>query len=201
MSVTPPEPVRLRRARVEDVREVALTLFAERGYNGTSMSDIAAGLGVRVPTLYSHIRSKQDLLAEIAIETTGAVLADFDRAVSGIKDPRERLRRAVAAYALRHATHRRQALVVNRDIFSLEEPTRSGVLASRRQHEHSVRQLIVDGVHAGVFHVSSPSIASFGMLEMSVGIARWFRDDGPLSAHDVARQYGEFALSIASSRP
>ncbi len=200
-STPPPETVRLRRARVEDVRDVALMLFAERGYHGTSMSDIAAQLGVRVPTLYSHIRSKQDLLAEIAVETSEAVLAEFEAAISGISDPRERLRRAIEAYALRHATHRRQALIVNRDIFSLEEPTRSTVLSSRRRHEHSVRQLIVDGVSAGVFQVPSPSIASFGMLEMSVGIARWFRADGALSAQEVARQYGEFALDIATSRP
>jgi AcrR family transcriptional regulator len=188
------------RGRVDDVRDIALTLFAERGYHGTAMSQIADALGVRVPTLYSHIRSKQDLLAEIAVETTGAVLADFQRAIAGIDDVSERLRRAIEAYALRHATHRRQALVVNRDIFSLEEPTRSAVLASRQQHEHAVRQLICDGLEAGVFHVHSPSIASFAILEMSVSIARWFHEDGPLSADEVARQHSEFALSIAKSR-
>jgi AcrR family transcriptional regulator len=188
------------RGRVDDVRDIALTLFAERGYHGTTMSQIADALGVRVPTLYSHIRSKQDLLAEIAVETTGAVLADFQRAIAGIDDVSERLRRAIEAYALRHATHRRQALAVSRDIFSLEEPTRSAVLASRQQHEHAVRQLISDGLEAGVFHVHSPSIASFAILEMSVSIARWFHEDGPLSADEVARQHSEFALSIAKSR-
>jgi AcrR family transcriptional regulator len=188
------------RGRVDDVRDIALTLFAERGYHGTTMSQIADALGVRVPTLYSHIRSKQDLLAEIAVETTGAVLADFQRAIAGIDDVSERLRRAIEAYALRHATHRRQALVVNRDTFSLEEPTRSAVLTSRQQHEHAVRQLISDGLEAGVFHVKSPSIASFAILEMSVSIARWFHEDGPLSADEVARQHSEFALSIAKSR-
>src|SRR5947208_11300394 len=94
-----------RRPRVHDVREVALTLFAERGYHGTSMSDIAAVLGVRVPTLYSHIRSKQELLADIAVATTEAVLTDFELATDGVADMSERLRRAIEAYALRHATH------------------------------------------------------------------------------------------------
>lgn len=189
----------LRRPRVHDVREVALTLFAERGYRGTSMSDIAAALGVRVPTLYSHIRSKQELLEAIAVTTTEAVLADFERATDGVADLSERLRRAIEAYALRHATHPREALVVNRDIFSLEEPTRSAVLASRHHHERSIRALITAGVEGGVFHVRSPAIASFAMLEMSVSIARWFRSEGPLSAEEVARLHSEFALDIARS--
>jgi AcrR family transcriptional regulator len=183
---------------VDDVRDVALTLFAERGYHGTSMSQIAAAVGVRVPTLYSHIRSKQDLLAEIAVETTDAVLAEFERATAGVERPSDRLRRAIEAYALRHATHPRQALVVNRDIFSLEEPTRASVLAKRQRHEHAIRQIISGGAEAGVFGVRSPAIASFAILEMSVSIARWFREDGPLSAEEVARLYSDFALSIAT---
>lgn len=180
------------------VREVALDLFAERGYHGTSMSQIAAVLGVRVPTLYSHIQSKQELLAEIAVATTDAVLAEFELATRGAEAPAERLHRAVGAYALRHATHPRQALVVNRDIFSLEEPTRSAVLARRQQHEHAIREIIAAGVSAGAFRVDSPAIASFAILEMSVSIARWFRADGPLSAEQVAELYSRFALGIAS---
>jgi AcrR family transcriptional regulator len=180
------------------VHDVALTLFAERGYHGTSMSQIAAVLGVRVPTLYSHIRSKQELLADIAVETTEAVLADFQRAVAEAGDPAEQLRLAIAAYALRHATHPRQALVVNRDIFSLEEPTRAAVLAKRQDHERAIRGIIATGVQTGAFHVTSPAIASFAILEMSVSIARWFREDGPLSAEEVARLYRDFALSIAT---
>lgn len=183
------------------VRDVALTLFAERGYHGTSMSQIAAILGVRVPTLYSHIRSKQELLADIAVETTNAVLSEFEVATNGVNDPVEQLQRAIAAYALRHATHPRQALVVNRDIFSLEEPARGSVLAKRQHHERAIRKIITAGVQTGAFHVTSPAVASFAILEMSVSIARWFRPDGPLSAEHVADLHSQFALGIASGTP
>ncbi len=188
-----------RRPRVDDVREVALSLFAERGYHGTSMSQIAEVVGVRLPTLDSHIRSNQEILVEIVVETTDVVLVDFERAISGIDDVAERLRRAIEAYAFRHATHPTEALVVNRDVFSLDEPIRSSVLDSRRRHEHGIRKILTEGIEAGVFDVQSPAIASFAMLEMSVSIARWFHEDGQLSGCDVARLYSEFALSIAKS--
>jgi AcrR family transcriptional regulator len=186
-------------ARVDDVKQAALRLFAERGYHGTTMSQIADAVGVRVPTLYSHIRAKQSLLADIAVETTEQVWADFEAAVAGAGDPVARLRAAVEVYALRHATHRYEALVVNRDASSLEEPVRSEVFQRREEHEHAVRALIEDGIAAGVMHVDSPSLASFAILEMSVSIARWFRDDGPLPAAEVARRYGVFALRLAGA--
>jgi AcrR family transcriptional regulator len=186
-------------ARVDDVKEAALRLFAERGYHGTTMSQIAEAVGVRVPTLYSHIRAKQTLLADIAVETTEQVWSEFDSAVAGVADPAGRLRAAVEVYALRHATHRCEALVVNRDASSLDEPVRTQVFRRREEHEHAVRTLIEEGIAAGVMHVDSPALASFAILEMSVSIARWFREDGPLSAEQVAREYGEFALRLSGA--
>jgi AcrR family transcriptional regulator len=190
-----------RRYRADDVRDAALTLFADRGYHGTAMSDIAGVLGVRVPTLYSHIPGKQDLLAAIVVKTTNVVWEEYEAAVAGHADPDDRLQRAVEVYALRHATHRREALVVNRDATSLDEPLRAEVLALRERHAHAVRDLITDGVERGAFAVPSASIASFAILEMSVSIARWFRESGPLTAGEVAREHSLFALRIAGTGP
>ena len=184
----------------EAVLDAALTLFAQRGYHGTALSQIAEALGVRTPSLYNHMRSKHELLATLVERTVTAVLDDFRAAVAGIEDPVERLRSATLVYARRHATHRREALVVNRDTTSLEEPHRSSMQARRRTHEHALRAIIADGTAAGVFGTESPALASFAIREMCVSIARWFSDDGPLSAEQVARQYTAFALQIVGAK-
>jgi AcrR family transcriptional regulator len=184
--------------RVGDVHEAALTLFAQWGYHGTTMSQIAETLGVRVPTLYSHIRSKQELLAEIMTTGSEQVWADYERAIDGAEGVTEQLRRAIEVYVHRHATHPREALIHNRDISSLEEPTRSEVLALRKRHQCAIRDLIDEGCSADVFAVENSTVASFAILEMGVSVARWFRDDGPLAPEDVARQYGQFAVSLVS---
>ena len=181
----------------EAVLDAALTLFAQYGYHGTALSQIAEALGVRTPSLYNHMRSKHELLRTIVDRTTAGVLADFHAAVDDLTDPVERLRRASLVYALRHATHRREAIVVNRDTASLAEPHRTELQNRRREHEHALRKIISDGVAAGVFQVDSPALASFAIREMCVSIARWFRDDGPLPAEQVAEQYSRFALRIA----
>ncbi|WIX81020.1 TetR/AcrR family transcriptional regulator [Amycolatopsis carbonis] len=176
------------------VRDAALTLFAERGYHGTALSQIAAALGIRTPSLYNHMRAKQDLLRDIVADTTEQVWADYEAAVAGIDDVAERLRRATRVYALRHATHRREALIVNRDIASLEDPARTTVLELRRRHAHAFRSLIEQ---AGPTDEESATLAAFGILEMCVSIARWFHEDGPLSAEAVADKYSEYALRVA----
>jgi AcrR family transcriptional regulator len=183
------------------VRDAALTLFAERGYHGTAMSTVAAALVIRTPSLYNHIRGKQDLLESIVVETLDAVLADHTAAVAGRVDPVDRLREATRVYALRHATHRREALVVNRDTASLPEPALSAARDRRRAHETAFRSIISEGAEQGVFAVGDARLASFAILEMSVSIARWFREDGPLTAEQVADEHAEFALRIVRYRP
>jgi AcrR family transcriptional regulator len=180
----------------ERVLDHALTLFAERGYHGTALSEIAGALGVRTPSLYNHMRSKHELLEAIIDATTAGVLEDFHTVRDEGGEPADVLYRAARVYAYRHATHRREALVVNRDTSSLEEPVRSTLQSRRREHEHALRAVISEGVDRGVFHVDSPALASFAIRELCVSIARWFSEDGPLSADEVADQYAGFALRI-----
>lgn len=184
----------------EAVLDAALTLFAQRGYHGTALSQLAEALGIRTPSLYNHMRSKQELLETIIGRTLDDVLADFE-AVTGVDDPAQRLRNATRVYALRHATHRREALVVNRDTSSLAEAGLTAMRERRREHERAFRAVIIDGVERGVFSVGSPALASFAILEMTVSIARWFRDDGSRTAEQVADEYAEFALRIVRYRP
>jgi AcrR family transcriptional regulator len=178
------------------VLDAALTLFAERGYHGTALSQIAEALGLRTPSLYNHMRAKHDLLLTIVERTVTSVLIDFHAATADRPDPLDRLYHATLVYARRHATHRREAIVVNRDTTSLDEPHRGRMQEHRRAHEHALRAIISEGVAAGRFHIDSPALGSFAIREMCVSIARWFRDDGPIGADQVAREYTEYALDI-----
>lgn len=184
-----------------EVREAALTLFAERGYHGTSLRDVAGALGLRTPSLYAHIESKQSLLVDIVLRTLEQVVADFEEVLATVGDPVERVREATRVYAAHHATHRRETLVVNHETVHLDEPALAAAQRMRREHEHAFRQVISDGKAAGVFTVDSPKLASFAILEMCVSIARWFNDDGEVTAEAVARQYSDYAVALVGATP
>ncbi|MET7515950.1 TetR/AcrR family transcriptional regulator [Streptomyces sp. NPDC005480] len=178
------------------IRGAALTLFAAQGYRSTTMTDIGAAIGIRGPSLYKHVASKQELLAEIMTGTMEQLIADNAAAVAGADDVREQLRRSVEAHIRYHARHRLEAFVGNREIGSLEQPDQDRVLAGRSDYERRFRELIERGVAEGAFRVQSARIASYSILDMGIGVASWFREGGEFTVDQLAYQYGDIALRI-----
>ncbi|MFC4003724.1 TetR/AcrR family transcriptional regulator [Prauserella oleivorans] len=186
--------------RSDHIRAAALELFTRQGYEATTMADIGAAVGMRGPSLYKHVASKQDLLAGIMTATMVSLLAAHHAAVATTGDPVERLRRATEAHVRYHARHRLEAFVGNREIRSLVEPHRARVLALRADYERCFRELVQAGVTAGVFHVGSVRLASYAVLDLGMGVSAWYREDGELSEDTVVWQYSEFALRLVGHR-
>ncbi|MFE1833979.1 TetR/AcrR family transcriptional regulator [Streptomyces sviceus] len=182
------------------IRQAALRLFAAQGYRSTTMAGIGAAVGIRGPSLYKHVASKHELLAEIMIGTMERLVADNVVAVSGTDDIRDQLRRSVEAHIRHHARHRLEAFVGNREIGSLDQPDQDRVLG-RSDNERCFRELIEQGVAEGAFHVQSARIASYSILDMGIGGAGWFHEGGEFCVDQLAYQYGDIALRIAGARP
>src|SRR5215470_15736920 len=85
--------------REEQVRAAALRLFKEKGYHATSMRDIAAEVGINKGSLYSYIRSKEDLLIPVFERAMGLLLIEIEAISADVSlVPTERLRRAIHAH-------------------------------------------------------------------------------------------------------
>ncbi|MEW2621448.1 TetR/AcrR family transcriptional regulator [Streptomyces sp. NPDC048106] len=196
----PHRPSRPEGAPVVDrrsgIRAAALRLFAAQGYRATTMADIGAAVGIRGPSLYKHVASKHELLAEIMIGTMEQLIADNATAVADTDDVREQLRRAVEAHIRYHARHRLEAFVGNREIGSLEQPDQDRVLAGRSDYERRFRELIERGTAERVFRVHSARIASYSILDMGIGVSSWFHEGGEFTVDQLAYQYGDIALRI-----
>lgn len=186
--------------RHADVIDAALTIFAAQGYRATTMGDIADALGIRAPSLYNHVKSKQSMLQQIVLDAMARNLADQKAAYDSTRDVTERLRRMTDANVRFHARSRREAVVANRDIRYLDEPCRSKVYADRGVFEMRFRETIEAGVREGAFDVRSANLATLAIIEMGVGVARWFRESGEDSESAIAYDYGEYALRIVGGR-
>lgn len=176
----------------------ALRLFAERGYQATTMDDIGAALGIKGPSLYKHVHSKQDLLAEIMLETMETLIRTQRAALDAGGDLTTRLRRTVEAHVRYHAAHPREAFVGNREIANLEPDFRRQILELRDAYEYRLRSLIEEGCAVGEFSVPSTKLVSYAILEMGMGVAAWFNPGGELSVDEVAYIYTGIALRIVT---
>jgi AcrR family transcriptional regulator len=183
------------------VMGAAMTLFAAQGYRGTTMKDIASQLGIRAPSLYNHVTSKQELLQEIMFGTMRTLIADHEAAVATTDDVVEQVRRSMEAHVRYHARYRREAHIGNREIASLEQPARDEIREMRRVYSRRWQDVIERGLEENRFTTRDARLAAYALLEMGIGVALWFREDGSLSEEQVAYVYGDMALRLLSARP
>lgn len=178
------------------VLDAACLLFAGRGYRGTSMRDIAEALGVRAPSLYNHVASKQDILFAIMDKAMDRALAAQEEALEGVGDVAEQLRRATESLVLDFLRFPAEVTVCNTEVRSLSPENRLAIVAKRDQYAARVRRIIEHGCRGGRFTTRTPQIAAFAVLEMGNSAKSWFRPGGRYTDTYVAGEYGEFALRV-----
>jgi TetR/AcrR family transcriptional regulator, cholesterol catabolism regulator len=131
--------------RRSELTRVAAQLFAEKGYHGTSVGDIATAFGVQKGSLYHHIESKADLLWEVAREGAEAFHEALDALPEGLP-ARERIRLALCGHLAVVAGQLDVATVFVREWNALEGERRERFLAERRRYEERIRDLFREGV-------------------------------------------------------
>jgi len=133
--------------RTELTREAA-RLFAEKGYHGTSIGDIAEAMGVQKGSVYAHIESKQGLLWAIASEGAEAFHAALD-AVPESARASERIRLALHAHLRVVSEQLDVATVFTREWRYLDDERREAFVAERRRYEERIRELFRDARDEG----------------------------------------------------
>jgi TetR/AcrR family transcriptional regulator, cholesterol catabolism regulator len=134
--------------RRAELTRTAARLFAERGYHGTSIGDLAKALGVQKGSLYAHITSKQDLLYETMREGAEAFHATLDEIPDDLKVT-ERIRLALRAHLRVVGEQLDIATVFIREWRYLEGERADEFLAERRRYEERFRALFREGRELG----------------------------------------------------
>jgi AcrR family transcriptional regulator len=156
-------------ARRNELARQAARLFAEKGFHGTSMEDVAAAIGVQKPSLYEYVSSKQDLLAETMRDGAAA----FHAALDGIDErlpALEKLRLALRAHLRVVAEQLDVATVFVREWRYLEGPRGEEFVAERRRYEERIRDLFREGVEQSELRTDL-DVATAALLFLSA--ANW----------------------------
>ena len=133
--------------RAELTRQAA-RLFAEKGYHGTSIGDLAGAMGVQKGSLYAHIASKQDLLYETMRDGATAFHGALDEIPDTLRAT-EKIRLALRAHLRVVAEQLDVATVFVREWRYLEGDRRDEIIAERRRYEDRIRALFREGRELG----------------------------------------------------
>ena len=182
--------------RLPPVLHHSLEAFAEHGYHGTSVREIAKRLDQTVPTIYYHYENKQALLVSLLLGSLEDVHDRCHRADDEAgTDPVDRLRAVITCIVL-YIANRRELAFLEGEILNLEPPSRTRCITMRDEIEGLVATAIADGAAQGRCTTPYPTDAARAILAGCIGIATWYRPDGPLSPEDLTERYVHFALGV-----
>ncbi len=183
-----------RAIRERQVVEEAEALFAERGYQGASMDELARRVGVSKPVVYDLVGSKEALFSR-CVQSAAATLAQrVAEAVSDSKTLPERVRAGALAF-FRFVAEQRLAWAI---LFADESAGRFASEASgiRRRQAELVAGLIADtaaheGARTDPLQIDALAHAINGFNE---ALARWWADHPEVEAEAVAGWSSELLL-------
>ena len=182
-------------SRKAQIARTATAMFRSRGFAATSMRELATALGLEAGSLYSHIKSKEELLHGICFGLAESLFAGFDHATADTVQPvAAQLRRAIEAHVRVLTQDVAAASVFLHEWRHLSEPARTEFVALRGRYETGFRALIQLGLDRGELRAPDAAFATLTLLASLNWLPTWYKPDGRLSPDDIAHRLAEQLL-------
>jgi AcrR family transcriptional regulator len=195
-------PEHIQELKRRTIIAAAAELLNERGYNGTSLADVAQRLQLTKPALYHYFKDKQALLFACSLLAHQGALRVVDEAMQDNRSASglDRLARFLLRYALHVMDGNFQSVMfLDSKEFTPEQVAR--ILECRDAFDRGMREMIRWGIDDGSIRPCDPKLASLTLLGAVNWIARWYRPGGPLPIEAVAEQVVGYALKGIAGAP
>lgn len=193
-----PNSASARRELVEnEIYEHASRLFAERGFAGTNLQDIATSMGITRPALYYYVKSKDDLLARLVTEITQGSAEETEGLASDRSlDPPDKLYRIAHAIALARAQQPARFLLLERSEAELPPELDKIHIAAKRATLAHLTRVIDEGIRGGQFRPVNPRTAALSVMGMCNWVAWWYKSSDTHPPSEVADDLGRYAVAM-----
>ena len=175
----------------QEILRTAGRLFQQRGYDATSMNDVAASLKLSKGGLYHHFQSKDEILFEIMNHAMDITEERVLGPVRGIANPEERLRALIRLHIEVVLSPRdREITVMLHENHPLPPALRRRINGRKKEYIHFLENLIaeIQGSRRAAPRVS-PRAAAFALLGMINWIYQWYKPEGELQVQNLVPQF------------
>ncbi|MFI7341021.1 TetR/AcrR family transcriptional regulator [Streptomyces sp. NPDC050085] len=177
------------------ILDVALDLFATKGFAATGVQEIVTKAGVTKGALYHYFSSKDEILFEIYGKVFGHELESLERIVAEGHDPERTLREIIVDLVGHTAVSARESAVFAKGSRS-DSPHWQAMEEQWRRYQEGFRDVIRDGQKAGVFSTrASPEVVSWSVFGFTNSLHTWYRPGGSKSPAEIG---GELADVIVT---
>lgn len=176
----------------------AARLFQEKGYLASSMRELAARVGIEASSLYSHIRSKEELLSKICFEIAEIYMDHWRNLEKSEKTILEKLEELIDFHVYMAWENPVSVTVFNDEWRHLGDIDRKAFSALRKQYEKAISENIKQGIDSGEIVSLDPELISFTLLHGLRWIHFTHRKGKWLSMNTMQKQLKEqFLYGIA----
>ena len=183
-------------SRKAQIDRTATALFRARGFAATTMRELATELGLEAGSLYSHIRSKEEILHRICFGLAEAFFEDFAAATADAAAPvATQLRQAIEAHVRVLTRDSAASAVFLHEWRHLSAPARAEFLALRDRYEAQFRALVQRGLDTGELAAPDAAFAALTLLASLNWLPTWYRPDGKLTPDEIAHRLAEQLLN------
>ncbi|OLR92263.1 TetR family transcriptional regulator [Actinokineospora bangkokensis] len=179
----------------ERLVDVARVLFAEKGFEGTSVADVVAAAGVAKGAMYHYFRSKDDLLREIYARVLRMQVERLEGFCSGAGPVAERVHGAAADVVVTTIENLESTTIFFRSLHQLGEASREQVRRERRRYHELFRGMVREGQADGVFRGDVGADLAVDFFFGAVHhLPTWWRPEGRPAPHEVGRTFADLFL-------
>jgi len=182
-------------SRKEQIDQVATSLFKSRGFAATTMRDLAQELGIEAGSLYSHIKSKEDILQRVCFRMADEFMTAFDEVKNQDVPASEKLRLAIASHVRVLTKNPPAAGVFLNEWRHLSEPSLSKFNDLRHQYEESLREIVRQGIASGEFQVKDEKFVVLTLLSSLNWLHMWYKPEGKMSPDEIAEYLSNLLLN------
>ena len=177
-------------------------MFAHRGYDQTSVPDLAEALGMAAGALYHYFDSKEELLIAICDQLMDPLLAGAQEVLASAQPPEERLRALLRLWVGWVIEHRDHMLVFQQERHVIERGDQwRAVRESRKRFERLLDSVLREARDGGRTRLGDDRLLLSAVLGMVNHTAQWHRPRGRLSAEEIADGYIALILNGRAQRP
>ena len=181
-------PTRADDDRAVDIYVHAARIFHEKGYDATSMSDLAEAVGLTKAGLYYYIESKEDLLFAIMNFGMDCLERDVIEPARAEPDAEKRLRLILEAHARQLAKGDKAITTLTDEVAALTPRHRKRILERKRRYFDLLRDTLDELKKAGKLQDVDTTVATFSLFGTLLWLPRWYRPGGRLDSNQVIEQ-------------
>jgi AcrR family transcriptional regulator len=164
---------------------MAAEIMCRKGYEATSMNDIADAVGLTKAGIYHYIRGKENLLFAIMSYAMDMVDQDVMTPAHKIADAEQRLRTIVERHARRIIEVGGSVTILLEEMYALTPSHRRTIRGRKRAYFELIQRTLQELAAEGKLREVNPTVATFCLFGMILWISRWYRKDGKLTPEEI----------------